>query len=416
MGFLKSFIIYTVRLMALLVVVSLPSGGMEAKDFVVALDAGHGGKDYGALGTKTNEKSITLSVVKGLGRMIEKNLPEVKVVYTRDKDVYVQLNERAAIANKANSDLFISIHLNSADKRNRNRTNLSGCEVYTLGLHKTAENLAVAKRENSVIELEADHTEKYAGFDLNSLESDIVFELSQNKRLDQSIEFADAIHSELVGVAGRAPRGVRQAGFLVLWATSMPSVLVELDFICNPRAERFFLSDEGLEETVTALYNAFCAYLNTYGAQVTGHQLTAKAMPRTATRSETSVEKHEEPTLADYGSETTTAQTTGEGKNAPSRGKGKKSGGICEISDDSGIARYFIQLLASSDKLRAGSPELKGIRDVEYYRDGGMFKYAVAAGETLDDAQKCLKKLRKSFPQCFIIKMVNGRRVDFIKP
>ena len=193
--------------------------------------------------------------------LFRSNLPEVKVVYTRDNDKYIQLNERAAIANKANSDLFISIHLNSVDKRNRNRTNLAGCEVYTLGLHKTSENLAVAKRENSVIELEADHTEKYAGFDLNSLESDIVFELSQNKRLDQSIEFADAVHSELVRVAGRAPRGVRQAGFLVLWATSMPSVLVELDFICNPRAERFLMSDNGLKIGRASCRERVCLYV-----------------------------------------------------------------------------------------------------------------------------------------------------------
>lgn len=392
-------------MMAFLTVVSLLPDMAAAKDFVVTLDAGHGGKDYGALGTKTNEKSITLSVVRRLGSLIEKNIPEVKVVYTRDKDEYVQLNERAAIANKANSDLFISVHLNSADKRNRNRTNLAGCEVYTLGLHKTAENLAVAKRENSVIELEADHTEKYAGFDLNSLESDIVFELSQNKRLDQSIEFADAVHSELVNVAGRAPRGVRQAGFLVLWATSMPSVLVELDFICNPRAERFFMSDEGLGNTVTALYNAFCAYLNTYGAQVTGKPIAARAIATGEARSSDSREggsKQEIPVTEDKNDK----------KHSP---RGNK-GGLAEIDSDSDTPCYFVQILASSDKLADGSSELKGVKDVEYYKDGGMFKYAVAAGESLDDAQDCLKKLRKKFPQCFIIKMVKGRRVDFIKP
>ena len=142
----------------------LPVGVASAKDFVVTLDAGHGGKDYGALGAKTNEKTVTLSVVRQLGKLIESNLPDVKVVYTRDKDVFIPLNERAAIANKAGSDLFISVHINSVDKRNKNRRNIEGCQVYTLGLHKTAENLAVAKRENSVMELEADHTEKYAGF------------------------------------------------------------------------------------------------------------------------------------------------------------------------------------------------------------------------------------------------------------
>lgn len=207
----------------------------SARDFVITLDAGHGGHDYGALGKTTNEKTITLSVVKQLGKLIEKNLSDVKVVYTRDTDVFIPLAERAEISNHAGSDLFMSVHINSVDKRNRNRTSIEGCQVYTLGLHKTDENLEVAKRENSVMELEDDHTAKYAGFDPNSLESDIIFELSQSKRLDQSIEFADEIHRQLVNISGRAPKGVRQAGFWVLWATSAPAVLVELDFICNPR-------------------------------------------------------------------------------------------------------------------------------------------------------------------------------------
>lgn len=179
------------------------------------------------------------------------------MVYTRDTDVFIPLAERAEISNHAGSDLFMSVHINSVDKRNRNRTSIEGCQVYTLGLHKTDENLEVAKRENSVMELEDDHTAKYAGFDPNSLESDIIFELSQSKRLDQSIEFADEIHRQLVNISGRAPKGVRQAGFWVLWATSAPAVLVELDFICNPRSEKYLASETGQEEMVAALYNAF---------------------------------------------------------------------------------------------------------------------------------------------------------------
>ncbi len=390
----------------------LPVGVASAKDFVVTLDAGHGGKDYGALGAKTNEKTVTLSVVRQLGKLIESNLPDVKVVYTRDKDVFIPLNERAAIANKAGSDLFISVHINSVDKRNKNRRNIEGCQVYTLGLHKTAENLAVAKRENSVMELEADHTEKYAGFDPNSLESDIVFELSQNKRLDQSIEFADAVHNGLVDIAGRAPKGVRQAGFWVLWATSMPSVLVELDFICNPRSEKFLASDDGQQEMVTALYNAFCAYLNTYGSQVTGRNLpVAQAITcgngkkgRDSASRLAAPQGHREIAFVDDGQK-------GDGRRSQNR-----RGGLNEISDESGTPKYYVQILASSDLLKKGASELKGLDDVEYYRDGGMFKYAVGIADSLDDAQRLLKKVRKSFPQSFIVKMINGHRVDFIKP
>lgn len=401
-----------VCLAAFLLWVTLPGGVASAKDFVVTLDAGHGGKDYGALGAKTNEKTVTLSVVRQLGKLIERNLPDVKVVYTRDKDVFIPLNERAAIANKAGSDLFISVHINSVDKRNKNRRNIEGCQVYTLGLHKTAENLAVAKRENSVMELEADHTEKYAGFDPNSLESDIVFELSQNKRLDQSIEFADAVHNELVDIAGRAPKGVRQAGFWVLWATSMPSVLVELDFICNPRSEKFLASDDGQQEMVTALYNAFCAYLNTYGSQVTGRTLpVAQAITcgngkkgRDSASRIAAPQGNREITFAD------------DDKKDVGRRPQSRRGGLNEIADESGKPKYYVQILASSDLLKKGDSELKGLDDVEYYRDGGMFKYAVGIADSLDDAQRLLKKVRKSFPQSFIVKMINGHRVDFIKP
>ncbi|MBD5226239.1 MAG: N-acetylmuramoyl-L-alanine amidase [Bacteroidales bacterium] len=382
----------------------------------MTLDAGHGGKDYGAIGVKTNEKTVTLSVVKQLGALIEQNLPDVKVVYTRDKDVFVELSERAAIANKAGSDLFMSVHINSVDKKNRNRTRITGCQVYTLGLHKTAENLAVAKRENAVMELEADHTEKYAGFNPNSLESDIVFELSQNHRLDQSIEFADAIHGQLVKTAGREPKGVRQAGFWVLWATSMPSVLVELDFICNPEAEKFMASDEGQEEMVIALYNALCAYINTYGAQTTGENIkVAEALVPTHAgyhRHASGEAPHLAVNIPEIGS---TNDETGAKVYAETITNVKQTAGIPEISSDTDEPMYYVQILASAEAVKKGSSELKGLTDVEYYKDGGMYKYAVGKTTQVSEAQTLMKTIRRTFPGCFIIKMVNGKRVDFIK-
>lgn len=379
-------------------------GIAAAKDFTVTLDAGHGGKDYGAIGVKTNEKTVTLAVVKELGKLIEKNLADVKVVYTRDKDEFISLDERAAIANKANSDLFISVHINSVSKRNRNRKKIEGCQVYTLGLHKTAENLAVAKRENAVMELEADHTEKYAGFDPNSLESDIIFELSQNKRLDQSIEFADAVYRELVTVAGRAPKGVRQAGFWVLWATSMPSVLVELDFICNPDVEKYLDSDKGQEEMVVALYNAFCAYLNTYGAQVTGRNIPV-AQALTLNRPEYA-ERRKQLEAQMVQDEETIENATNE----------VESNGIEQVLGEVGKEEYYVQILASSDELKKGSSEFKGMKDVMYYKEGGLFKYVVGVSTTLGDAKCMYRKVKQTFPKCFIVKMKDGKRIGFIKP
>lgn len=411
---------YVNRLISLLCLVLMLSvyGSVSARQFVVTLDAGHGGKDYGAIGVKTNEKTVTLSVVRQLGGLIEQNLPAVKVVYTRDKDVFVELSERAAIANKASSDLFMSVHINSVDKKNRNRNRITGCQVYTLGLHKTAENLAVAKRENAVMELEADHTEKYAGFDPNSLESDIVFELSQNRRLDQSIEFADAIHGQLVKTAGREPKGVRQAGFWVLWATSMPSVLVELDFICNPEAEKFMASDAGQEDMVIALYNALCAYINTYGAQTIGEEIPiAEALTPTHSGSHRHA-SGEAPHLSmniitDRNNDTEITETTA--VTTPNLSDVSTTAEIPEIVSGSETPIYYVQILASAEPIKKGSAELKGIADIEYYRDGGMYKYAVGKTTQVADAQKLMKKIRQNFPGCFIIKMVNGKRVDYIK-
>lgn len=233
---------------------------LTARDFVLVIDPGHGGKDVGARGTKAYEKNITLAVAKLFGEKVRKEMNDVKVVYTRDKDVEVKLNDRAAIANEAKGDLFVSIHVNSVAKKNRNRRRISGAEVYTLGLHRSDDNLAVAMRENSVMALEADNAETYQGFDPESSESYIIFELSQSKHMDQSIEMAELVQRSLVDKAGRADKGVRQAGFWVLWATSMPSVLIELDFICNPTQEKFLTSAAGQRKLADAIYEGFKAY------------------------------------------------------------------------------------------------------------------------------------------------------------
>lgn len=416
----RSFLAKCVFLMLAAVIVSAAAHTACAKDFVITLDAGHGGHDYGAVGEKSNEKSITLAVVKDLGALLEKNLPDIKVVYTRDKDVFIPLNDRARIANKAASDLFISVHINSVDKRNRNRRTIEGCQVYTLGLHKTAENLAVAKRENSVMELEADHTEKYAGFDPNSLESDIVFELSQSKRLDQSIELADAIHNELVHTAGRSPKGVRQAGFWVLWATSMPSVLVELDFICNPTSERFMATDSGQERFAIAIYNAICAYINTYGSQITGrklpvaHALTPSGKSAGAAAPVGGSIASSEVRFVDSDADNDTpAPKQPEAKNVPAAPEMKNGIPAVEVRKD---ARYYVQLLASSAPLSPRSPELHGVRDVEYYMEGSFHKYVTGDCKSLGAAKKLHKKLKRQFPDCFIVKIEEGRRTQFIKP
>jgi N-acetylmuramoyl-L-alanine amidase len=227
-------------------------------NFTIVIDAGHGGYDKGAKGSYSLEKDINLSVALKLGALLSDNCKNVDVVYTRTSDKYLTLQERADKANKANGDLFISIHTNSVDGAGRER--VRGAATYTLGLYKTEENFAVAKRENSVIELEKDYTKTYHGFDPNSTESYIIFEITQDKHMQQSVKLAQGIQQQLVKTADRSNKGVRQAGFWVLAKTTMPSVLVELGFICNPNEEAFLNSKKGQEELAQAMYNAIVEY------------------------------------------------------------------------------------------------------------------------------------------------------------
>lgn len=239
-----------------------------AKPFTVVLDAGHGGKDYGCRGKITNEKTIVLDVAKKVEALLKKEASDsLCTILTRKDDIFIPLDERASIANKADADLFVSIHVNSVAAKSRGREKVHGASVYTVGLHKSEANLAVAMRENGVIELEEDYTQTYQGFDPSSSESYIIFELDQNRHMAQSIEGASMIQQRLVADAGRADKGVLQAGFLVLWATKMPSVLVELDFICNPAAERFLASDSGRAKCASAIHEAIMAYRDKFRNQ-----------------------------------------------------------------------------------------------------------------------------------------------------
>lgn len=357
---------------------------MSGKDFVVVIDAGHGGHDYGAIGAITNEKSINLGVALKLGNLIKKAHKDVKLIYTRDGDYFKELQERADIANKANADLFISIHTNSVDKKNPNRTRINGAATYTLGLHKSAANLAVAKRENSVIMLENDYSERYSGFDPNSTESYIIFELSQNKHLDQSIDFAGKVQKEMTRVAGRKNNGVRQAGFLVLARTSMPAVLIELDFICNPDAERFLASADGQNKFAKAIFSAFNSYKVAYDHASGKPGSVAPAV----------VDEPEEP-----------REECDDSDNKPAEVKPDK------VAKSKSDIVYKIQFLTTDRRLKAGASEFKGLKDVDSYKDGGVYKYTVGNYDSRNAAQAELRKIRKIHSGAFIIETRDGVRI-----
>lgn len=376
------------RIVAILIISFSSALLLSAKDFVVVIDAGHGGHDFGAIGAKTNEKTINLGVALKLGSLIKKNMDDVKVVYTRDGDYFKELQERAEIANKARGDLFISIHTNSVDKKNKRRKTIKGAATYTLGLHRSAENLAVAKRENSVMMLEDDFSATYCGFDPNSTESYIIFELSQNQHMEQSIDFASKVQSEMVATAGRQDNGVRQAGFWVLAKTGMPAVLIELEFICNPTSEAFLASESGKNKFAKAIFNAFKSYKQSYDRKsgVIKDKGKNKKEKKSSSREEREDDIEEVIVSA-----------------------GMNDDDVDVASADE--IRYKVQFMSHPTKFKPGAKEFQGLKDVESYRDGSMWKYTVGSFVSLDEAKTEMRKVRKKFSDAFIITTRNGERV-----
>lgn len=355
------------------IALAMPSA-LFGKDFVVVIDPGHGGRDYGAVGKVTNEKTINLNVGLAVRDML-KNTPGVKVVMTRDNDTFVPLQERANIANRNHGDLFMSIHVNSVDTRSKGRTTVNGAAVYVLGLHRSQSNFEVAKRENSVMELEANYNTKYKGFDPNSAESYIMFELSQNKHLNQSISFANMAESQLCSVSGRKNNGIRQAGFWVLHASAMPAALVELDFICNPTVEKYLGSEQGIDEMARSLTNAICSYAGVKQGK------TNKKNERGKGKIVITPQPCPEEVVPDKAKETATT--------------------------------WRVQFLTADRSLMRRTARFRGLEKVEEYRHDGAYKYT-AGGDFVSqaDAEKyAATVVRKKFPNAFVITWKNGKRI-----
>ena len=269
---MKSSSAVFLMLLALVFVFPVTVNAAPKKKFVVVIDAGHGGTDVGAQENGVNEKDVNLAVALKLGDLIKKKLKDVEVVYTRNTDKFVSLQSRANIANAVKGDLFISIHCNSVARENTNRANVLGATTYILGHHKDNDNLAVAQRENSVVELDANDSANFAEYDASD-ESYIIFEMTAKKNFQNSARFAKAVQDEFEAI-GRKSRGVQQAGFYVLWSTAMPAALIELDFLCNPEQAKFLNSAEGQDKLAGAIFKAVKEYevyfrknLGTYTAE-----------------------------------------------------------------------------------------------------------------------------------------------------
>ena len=389
---LRSIYLHIIYICVCLIV---PVATFGAEPFVVVLDAGHGGHDPGTVGRKAKEKDINLSVVLKLGALIDKNDKDVKVVYTRKGDYFKTLQERSDIANNAKGSLFISVHVNSVDKKARNRTTIHGAATYTLGLHRSAENLAVAKRENAVMMLEDDYSERYCGFDPNSTESYIIFELNQNKHLDQSIDFAGRVQKELHSTASRTDNGVRQAGFWVLAKTGMPAVLVELDFICNPTSEAFMASEAGQKKLAQAIYNAFKDYKRSYDiASGKKNDKKSSAEPR---KNKSEAKSSPAATAGALPSGDTVAPVERQKSGTAPAASGKRC--------------YRVQFMTSPSRVAAGSSKFRGVSDYVEYRDGKLWKYTSPDLPDMQEARRTLARLRKKFTYSFIITVVDGQRI-----
>ena len=383
-------------LMCMFVMTSLAAN----KRFTLVIDPGHGGHDAGALGAISKEKNINLAVALRFGKYVEQNLPEVRVIYTRKTDVFIPLNERANIANRANADLFISVHTNALPAGKVAR----GFETYSLGMPRAKDNLDVAMRENSVISMEKDYQQRYQGFDPRSSESYIIFEFIQGKNMERSVELARMIQRGVCDGANRPDKGVHQAGFLVLRETSMPGCLIELGFITTPDEERLLNDDSRVDDIARGIYEAFAKYKNKYDKSV--------SVPYRAKDSEDvnipKIVPDQEPApktrVVTRGKQPKREEATPEQPKRVEK-KVKKA----EVAD---APVFKLQIFVGSRNLRKGDAHFKGETDYDSFQEGNLVKYTLGASTNYNEIYRLRKEKLDKFPEAFIIAFKNGQKYD----
>ncbi|MCD8031954.1 MAG: N-acetylmuramoyl-L-alanine amidase [Bacteroides sp.] len=355
----------------------LSGSSLWAKDFVVVIDPGHGGRDPGAVGKISKEKDINLKVALKVGDLIQKNCKDVKVIYTRSTDVFVALDRRAQIANNAKADLFISIHTDAAS----GSKTVKGVSTWTLGLARSDANLEVAKRENSVILYESDYQTRYAGFNPNSAESYIIFEFMQDKYMEQSVHLASLMQKEFKTTCKRVDRGVHQAGFLVLKASAMPSILIELGFISTPEEERYLNSEQGMNNLANGIYRGFLQYKKEQELRLTG--VSQIVIPPAAS----------EPVSA-----------------APPQTAATTSQNISSHSDEEIV--FKVQILSANRLLPANDKSFKGLKGIDHYKEGSTYKYTYGASTDYNQIQQTRRSISAQFKDAFVIAFRGDTKMD----
>ena len=416
----KKSLFCTIFLLVFAVVVNAAN-----KSFTLVIDAGHGGRDDGACGAISKEKDLTLKYALAFGKLVERECPDVRVIYTRKTDVFVELKERAAIANRAKADLFMSIHINAMPGRKIAR----GFQTYTLGKGSSGNgmstNLEVAKRENSVILLEDNYKQSYQGFDPDSPESNIMFEFVQDRNMEQSVNLAKLLQRNVCAATGKIDGGAHQANLAVLRLSSMPGCLIELGFISTADEERFLNNPESVALYSRGIMNAFNAYRGRYDKIVNVPYRTPDQVledtpaPRTKKRGkskgdEENIVLHKQDSASEVQNVAVREKNNDNNKVKPQVVKAEPK--VVKVEPKAAVAAnkpvFKVQILVSSRKLKNGDPHLKGLTDYDFYQEAGYCKYTVGESANYNEIYRLRKQILDKFPEAFIIAFKNGAKMN----
>lgn len=408
----KKYSCYTlIRALLVAAFMILVVADVAARQFTLVIDAGHGGHDAGAKGSFSYEKNINLKMALAFGRYVEKNCPDVTVIYTRKTDVFVPLHKRADIANKNRADVFISIHTNALPGGRIAR----GMETYTMGMRRSNEKLSAAQRENAVITYESDYKERYEGYDPNSPESAIMFEFIHDKNMAKSVELAKHVQKSVCSTANRPDKGVKQDVFLVLRETSMPACLIELGFITTPDEERLLNDDASIDNIARGIYNAFAKYKNDNYSGVNVPLVAPKetdkvSLPTLIPQDDADKQKNRN---AARNAETTASKpqlATSQPRRAAAKTVNAPAGTSKADDDDAPV--FKVQIMANATKEAKNSPRFKGYDGIDMYEEGGMYKYTIGASTNYNAINRLRASLATEFPGCFIVAFRNGSKMN----
>lgn len=422
-------------LFILLLGVGLAATAIAAdRKFTLVIDAGHGGKDPGTIGKYSKEKTIALNVALAFGRYVEKNCPDVKVIYTRKTDVFIPLKERAAIANRNKADLFVSVHVNSVQSKKP----VTGLETYTMGMRRSDEKLSAAMRENEVILIESNYKQNYSGYDPRSPESMIMFEFINEKNMAESVEMAQLIQRNVCSTAGRPNKGVKQDVFLVLRETSMPACLVEVGYISTPSEERYLNDKNNIDAMGRGLYQALVAYKNKRVGGKAAQQPKPKAQASVPQQPQAQPEPKAEPKPEPQPEPKPKAEAKAEPKQAAKSEPKPEPMPLAQLPDtartdslpaqpalaqqsvqaappaaeSAGEPVFKVQLFISPRRLAKNARQFKGRTDIDSYEEGGMIKYTVGASTNYNEIYRLRKEVLEQFPQAFIIAFRDGQKMN----